>query len=203
MASLVVVTGVGQGSVFKLKPGVNRIGRGLENDFQIPDASISSRHCEITRSETALVVRDLNSTNGTYADGRMVTTDMPRRLEKLLRVGSVELELQIDVDGADAPVVRIPQLPMAEVPITSGTLPDGSESCANHQQVSATYKCTRCGQTLCDLCVRAVGRRGGATLIFCSLCSGQCQTHGSRRPAKRKKSFLKWLTSTLKLPLRW
>jgi Inner membrane component of T3SS, cytoplasmic domain len=196
MARLTITTGGQAGAEFQLKPGINRIGRSPENDFHVCDASVSAHHCEVTRSELTVWVRDLKSTNGTYADGKAVTSDAPERFEQVLQIGSTVLQLQIDRNGADAPIVRVPELPV-EQPIRSGELPDGSPACANHPTGPATYRCGKCEQTLCDACVRVVHRQGGLTLVFCSLCSGACEPLPPAHSARRPWSFLGWLKGSL------
>src|SRR5687767_12494021 len=51
-----------------LTPGCNRLGREGENDFLVPHPSVSRQHCEVWLTEDALLVRDLNSRNGTFVD---------------------------------------------------------------------------------------------------------------------------------------
>lgn len=203
MAALIVATGAEQGTVFRLKPGISRLGRHSNNEFQIRDVSVSSFHCEVTRSESGVVVRDLGSTNGTWTDGVAVNPQDAHRLIERLRVGQVELRLEFDAQGEDAPVIRVPKLPIESPPVVSGFLPDGTPACANHTDCQAVYRCSRCGQTLCDACVRTVRRRGGeAALVFCTLCSAACDpviVAGKKSP---KKGILGWLTSTLKLPFQ-
>jgi hypothetical protein len=196
MARIVIAMGAQRGRVFHLKQGLNRIGRTVENDFQIPDASVSSHHCEILQSNTSVSIRDLNSTNGTLADGIVVGGEAFYPLQKNLRLGSVHLELETE----EVPVVRIPEVPMLERPVSSGKLPDGSPACPNHPEAAALFKCTKCEQTLCDCCVRGVGRKGGVKLVFCTLCSGPCVQLPSSGRRRKKKTILGWLTSTLKLP---
>ncbi len=196
MATLIVMTGVTVGTEFHLKPGVNRIGRSADNDCAVPDPSVSQHHCEVTRSETAVSVRDLHSTNGTYVDGKPVTDETPQPVEHFLQVGGVALKLHLDLNGEDAPIIHVPELPV-EQPIRSGELPDGSRACANHPNAAASFRCSKCGQTLCDLCVRVIHRRGGMTLVFCSLCSASCQTVELNRGDGRQSKFLKWLSGIL------
>jgi hypothetical protein len=49
-----------------------RIGRGLDNDVVLDDASVSRHHAEITREDGATEVRDLGSTNGTWVNAGRV-----------------------------------------------------------------------------------------------------------------------------------
>jgi Protein of unknown function (DUF3662)/FHA domain len=62
-----------------------RIGRGADNDLVLRDVRVSRQHAAIEPSGQGWIVRDLNSTNGTYLDGR--------RLNEMQVTGPVELSL--------------------------------------------------------------------------------------------------------------
>jgi hypothetical protein len=49
------------------------IGRGSDTTVRVDDPYTSRRHCEINRLNGALVVRDLNTTNGTFVNGLRIT----------------------------------------------------------------------------------------------------------------------------------
>lgn len=50
------------------------LGRGLASDVQLSDPCVSRRHCRIEcLSQESLVLRDLDSKNGTFVDGIRVT----------------------------------------------------------------------------------------------------------------------------------
>jgi len=49
-----------------------RVGRAEDNDFVIPDGSVSSYHGEIINKGEGVELRDLGSTNGTHFDGARV-----------------------------------------------------------------------------------------------------------------------------------
>lgn len=48
------------------------VGRGLDNDIVLEDASVSRHHAELTREGSRLEVRDLGSTNGTWVNAARV-----------------------------------------------------------------------------------------------------------------------------------
>lgn len=48
------------------------IGRSPINDLRIDDPAISATHAEIVRADDELILRDLNSTNGTKVSGQPV-----------------------------------------------------------------------------------------------------------------------------------
>src|SRR5574337_585809 len=54
-------------SVFE---STNRLGRGLDNHFQIEHPSVSAAHCELVLGNDGVRVRDCDSTNGTFVDGK-------------------------------------------------------------------------------------------------------------------------------------
>ena len=49
-----------------------RIGRGVDNDLVLRDVRVSRHHAAIEPVADGWVVRDLNSTNGTYIEGQRV-----------------------------------------------------------------------------------------------------------------------------------
>ena len=71
------------------------MGRVEDNIFQIPDASVSSHHCEIILKGNEVVVRDLDSTNGTFINGQQVT-EATLKPSQILRLGQVEVRLEGD-----------------------------------------------------------------------------------------------------------
>lgn len=60
------------GTAYPLVRAVTRLGRGSDTDIRIEDPGASRNHCEIVLGQPVLV-RDLNSTNGTYVDGQRVS----------------------------------------------------------------------------------------------------------------------------------
>jgi len=115
----------------ELKPGVNRIGRSVNTDFQISHPSVSSAHCEIVAAEGGLTVKDLGSTNGTLLDGTPVR-ESPWQREQTLRLGEVEIAFTPEnapraaggsAQSADAagtappPAVMPPPKAFADVPL--------------------------------------------------------------------------------------
>lgn len=50
------------------------IGREPDCDISIENLAISRRHCKVTKKDSIYSVTDMNSNNGTYVNGRKVTT---------------------------------------------------------------------------------------------------------------------------------
>ena len=69
MAKLVVLSAGLNGRSHELNVDKTTIGRVDDNTFQVADPSISSHHCEVLLRGNDVVIRDLNSTNGTFING--------------------------------------------------------------------------------------------------------------------------------------
>ena len=75
------------------------IGRVEDNSFQIAEPSVSSHHCEVLLRGNEVVVRDLNSTNGTFINGEKVTESVLKP-GQILRLGQVEMRLETGAPAA-------------------------------------------------------------------------------------------------------
>ena len=76
---------------FRLPDGsVKTIGRSTGAEFIVEAALVSRLHCQLTASADALHVKDLDSTNGTFVNGKRVQTASLQSGDKL-GVGRVEL----------------------------------------------------------------------------------------------------------------
>lgn len=99
MAKLVVLSESLAGKTHDLTVDTTTVGRVEDNAFQIPESSVSSHHCEIIRRGSEVVVKDLNSTNGTFINGQQITGEGVLKPGQILRLGQIELRLE---DGATA-----------------------------------------------------------------------------------------------------
>jgi pSer/pThr/pTyr-binding forkhead associated (FHA) protein len=95
MAKLVLLSAGMTGRTHELKVDKTTIGRVEDNTFQISEPSVSSHHCEILLRGTDVVVRDLNSTNGTYINGEKVAESIIKP-GQVLRLGQIEMRLETD-----------------------------------------------------------------------------------------------------------
>jgi len=90
---LVVLSEGFTGRSYELKVDRTTVGRVEGNAFCIPEPSISSHHCEILLKGNDVVVKDLDSTNGTYINDERVT-EAVLRPGQLLRLGQLEMRLE-------------------------------------------------------------------------------------------------------------
>jgi pSer/pThr/pTyr-binding forkhead associated (FHA) protein len=93
MAKLVLLSEGLTGRSYELKAERTTVGRVDDNAFQVSEPSISSHHCEILLRGSDIVVKDLNSTNGTFISGEKVTEAILKP-GQILRLGQVEMRLE-------------------------------------------------------------------------------------------------------------
>jgi len=100
--SKIVLTSEGfAGRVYELSVEKTTVGRVEDNAFQIAEPSVSSHHAEIILKGNDVVIKDLNSTNGTFINGEKIT-EAVLKFGQTLKFGSVEMHLE-GKDGAGAP----------------------------------------------------------------------------------------------------
>ena len=69
---LVVVEGPNRGKKFTLAKDLVKVGKRENNDLVITDTTVSRNHLEIVYTEDSFLLRDLESTNGTFINGTRV-----------------------------------------------------------------------------------------------------------------------------------
>lgn len=95
MAKLVLLSTGMTGRTHELKAEKTTIGRVEDNVFQIAEPSVSSHHCEVLLQGNDVLVKDLNSTNGTFINGQKVS-ESPLKPGQILRLGQIEMRLETD-----------------------------------------------------------------------------------------------------------
>lgn len=84
---------IGSGEELQLPVAENgfRAGRSLENELQIPDPYVSSRHLRIYFEAGRVYVQDLNSRNGTLVNGKRLIGTAALDPEDEIRLGETRL----------------------------------------------------------------------------------------------------------------
>src|SRR6476646_4706240 len=121
MAKLVVLSAGLTGRSHELKADKTTIGRVEDNTFQIAEPSVSSHHCEVEMRGSDVLVKDLNSTNGTFINGEKVSESVLKP-GQTLRLGQVEIRLETEGMPAPAPA------PTSSAPAPSAPAPSGAPS---------------------------------------------------------------------------
>jgi pSer/pThr/pTyr-binding forkhead associated (FHA) protein len=103
MAKLVVLSEGLAGQTHELTVDSTTVGRVEDNAFQIPESSVSSHHAEIIRRGSEIIIKDLNSTNGTFVNGQQITGEAVLKPGQIVRFGTIELRLEDGAAPAAAP----------------------------------------------------------------------------------------------------
>jgi pSer/pThr/pTyr-binding forkhead associated (FHA) protein len=87
------------GQIFRILPGHPRtLGRATGADFIVEAALVSRVHCRLTALPTGeLEVKDLESTNGTFVNGKRVEQARLNSGDRL-QVGRMELVATLEAD---------------------------------------------------------------------------------------------------------
>jgi len=121
MAKLVILTQGMTDRAHELKVDRTTIGRVEDNLFQIAEPSVSSHHCEVLLHGSDIVIKDLDSTNGTFINGAKITESVLKP-GQTLRLGNVELRLDTGVP----PAAGTPASAPAPAPAPAKKTPDGT-----------------------------------------------------------------------------
>ena len=103
MAKLVILSPGMTGRSHELKVDKTTIGRVDDNSFPITESSVSSHHCEVLLRGQDVIVNDLNSTNGTFINGDKISGEAVLKPGQILRLGQIELRLEVEGMAAAAP----------------------------------------------------------------------------------------------------
>ncbi|MEE9334652.1 MAG: FHA domain-containing protein [Granulosicoccaceae bacterium] len=71
------------------------IGRRSTNDVCIANLSVSGKHARITLDTTGALIEDLNSTNGTYINGRLISRQLLDGGDQII-IGKTRVQYQIE-----------------------------------------------------------------------------------------------------------
>jgi pSer/pThr/pTyr-binding forkhead associated (FHA) protein len=110
------------GHIFLLERAVITVGRGIESDIVIEDASISRRHVQFSRQPDGDYVQDMSSRNGTRVNGELLTHPRMLHTGDTITIGNIALEY--------IPIQQARTMPLSQIltpqPIaytTSGPMP--------------------------------------------------------------------------------
>lgn len=90
----------GQQSTFEFNKPEVTIGRMKGNDIVLPKGNVSKRHSRIFAQQSAFKIIDLESTNGTYVNGRKITGEQPITESDKIYIG--DFILQVEGEGKSA-----------------------------------------------------------------------------------------------------
>ena len=100
---LTVTTGTRAGEARDLGPGRVSLGRDPLCDIRFDptlDTDVSARHAELREERGAIIIRDANSTNGTYVNGERVRGERELRDGDIIQLGAGGPKLRYDAATA-------------------------------------------------------------------------------------------------------
>src|SRR5438477_4465710 len=86
------------------------IGRVQGNDIILPKGNVSKRHSRIVLKDGKFIIVDLKSTNGTYVNGRKITSPIVIKGSDKVYIGDFILAVD-EQAAAEPPVEQPPPLP--------------------------------------------------------------------------------------------
>jgi pSer/pThr/pTyr-binding forkhead associated (FHA) protein len=114
--NLIVVSGKPEGKVIPLALPVFRIGRDETCHLRPNSVEVSRQHTELTVTDTAVLVRDLGSRNGTLVNGTLLNGTHRLRSGELLKVGPLTFAVSIQETAESAATLNnwnAPAMPKA------------------------------------------------------------------------------------------
>lgn len=105
MPKLVVLSPGLNGLSFDVTTEKASVGRLEDNRLCIAEPSVSSHHCEIWLKGDDIVVKDMNSTNGTFVNEVQVAAEKEAlvRPGQILRLGQIELRHETGKKQSEQP----------------------------------------------------------------------------------------------------
>src|ERR1700754_2990958 len=78
------------------------IGRVQGNDIVLPKGNVSKRHSRIVLKDGKFIIVDLKSTNGTYVNGRKITSPLVLKETDKVYIGDFIITVEEPPGGAHA-----------------------------------------------------------------------------------------------------
>lgn len=102
-----ILTGARGGHRERFEKRVIALGRHIQSDLRFDpntDLDVSSRHAEILgNAASGYRLRDSQSTNGTFLNGRRITAEEPLKSGDVIWLGAEGPQVEVHIDGVAAP----------------------------------------------------------------------------------------------------
>jgi len=85
---LTYLNGPNKGLTVEFNQDVVSIGRNDSNDIVVNESHVSGQHAELENSGREVIIRDLGSTNGTFVNGRRLTSPTPLNTGDTIQLGT-------------------------------------------------------------------------------------------------------------------
>src|SRR5450432_152236 len=99
MASVIVIFGGKEEKTYQLDRSRLVVGREPKCEIQIDNLGISREHCAFSQRGEAYLIQDLNSSNGTYVNGKKITEHFLNNEDEII-IGKFKLVFHNDSQKA-------------------------------------------------------------------------------------------------------
>jgi pSer/pThr/pTyr-binding forkhead associated (FHA) protein len=86
----------GSRKTFSLRDDNTIIGRHDDCDLRIPLKDVSRKHCQISRNNESIKIRDLDSRNGTFINGKRINEETTAKAGDYITISPLTFLLQIN-----------------------------------------------------------------------------------------------------------
>ena len=130
---LIVASGKSVGREIPVAGPKFLIGRADDCQLRPHSEEVSRHHCEIQVEQGRVLIRDLESRNGTLVNGQRVEGQRELKMGDLLQIGSLQFEVRliVDVGGKKKPKVKSIGEAAARTAASAGSPADSEGDVAN------------------------------------------------------------------------
>lgn len=83
----------GETERFRLKQGVNLLGKAKSSDICLKDTHVSQHHANLLVNESEVIIKDVGSTNGIWLDGERISNDAVFLPDVQVQMGNLALRI--------------------------------------------------------------------------------------------------------------
>ena len=102
---IIIHAGPDQGATHSIDSLTFRVGTARENELVLSDPAVSANHCELVFGEQGCLLRDLDSTNGTYVGGTRIESVYLDATSEV-RVGNTAFTFLVTEESRQFPLTR-------------------------------------------------------------------------------------------------
>jgi hypothetical protein len=145
--SLIVGKGKRKGKIIPVTAHQFIIGRHRECHLRAGSSAISQHHCALLSRGSKVVVRDFDSTNGTFVNQKRVQGEQELAENDLLEIGSLAFRIHIEADAEEpTPPAAPPDSEADDSTIAALLLREGENE--NSSGILGLVEDSRCGSTV-------------------------------------------------------
>ena len=128
LVKLKILSGSNAGKELKVSSSKFLIGRGEDCSLRARSDKISRHHCVMKVEASKIVIRDLDSRNGTYVNGERLKAPCELQMGDVIKVGPLEFELLVDHSLGGEKKPKVQDIKEAAARTASSDLEDGDIS---------------------------------------------------------------------------